>query len=109
MPWDAIKYVGSGLTLAAFVVAAIAWLLKSKSEEKERLIDLAKDDERAGLVRDALEFFSVDTAGLTKAQQYQLALEQIKERTQRFKIIAVVVCIIAVLGVAVAVDAITRP
>ena len=63
MPWDALKYVGSGLTLAAFVVAAIAWLLKSKSEEKERLIDLAKDDERAGLVRDALEFFSVDTAG----------------------------------------------
>src|ERR1022692_677762 len=80
MPWDAIKYVGLGLTLAAFVVAAIAWLLKSKSEEKERLIDLAKDEERAGLVRDALEFFSVDTAGLTKAQEYQLALEQIRAR-----------------------------
>src|ERR1022692_740143 len=108
MPWDAIKYVGLGLTLAAFVVAAIAWLLKSKSEEKERLIDLAKDDERAGLVRDALEFFSVDTAGLTKAQQYQLALEQIRARAQRFKIIAIVVCIIAALGAGIAAYAIVH-
>jgi HEAT repeat protein/Tfp pilus assembly protein PilF len=108
MPWEAIKYVGSGLTLAAFIIAAIAWLLKSKSEERERLINLANDDERAGLVRDALEFFSVDTAGLTKAQQYQLALEQIRERAQRFKIVAVVVCIIAVLGAAIAAYALAR-
>jgi len=109
MPWEAIKYVGSGLTLAAFVVAAIAWILKSKSEERERLIDLAKEDERADLVRDALEFFRVDASGLTKAQQYQLALEQIRERAHRFRIIAIVVCIIAVLGTAVALYALTRP
>src|SRR5450759_529274 len=109
MPWEAIKYVGSGLTLAAFIVAAIAWILKSKSEERERLIDLAKEDERAELVRDALEFFRVDTAGLTKAQQYQLALEQIRGRSQRFKIVAVVVCIVAVLGTAIAIYALTRP
>jgi len=95
--------------LAAFIVAAIAWILKSKSEERERLIDLAKEDERADLVRDALEFFSVDTAGLTKAQQYQLALEQIRARSQRFKIVAVIVCIIAVLGAVVAAYAISRP
>src|SRR5262245_8381475 len=108
MPWEAIKYVGSGLTLAAFVVAAIAWILKSKSEERERLIGLAKEDERAALVRDALEFFRVETAGLTKAQQYQLALEQIRARSQRFKIVALIVCIIAVLGAVVAAYAITR-
>lgn len=108
MPWEAIKYVGSGLTLAAFIVAAIAWLLKSKSEEKERLIDLAKEDERAGLVRDALEFFSVETAGLSKAQQYQLALEQIRARGQRFKLVTMVVCAVALVGGIVAVYAITR-
>ena len=108
MPWEAIKYVGSALTLAAFIIAAIAWIIKSKSEERERLIDLAKEDERADLVRDALEFFRVDTAGLTKAQQYQLALEQIRERAERFKIIAIVVCIIALLGTGVAIYALTR-
>jgi len=109
MPWDAIKYVGSGLTLAAFIVAAIAWVLKSRSEERAKLIDLAKEDERADLVRDALEFFRVDTAGLTQAQQYRLALEQIRQRAQRFKIIAMVVCVVALLGTVVAVYAITRP
>src|SRR5262245_16055989 len=108
MPWDAIKYVGSGLTLAAFIVAAIAWILKSKSEERARLIDLAKEDERADLVRNALEFFDVDTSGLTKAQQYQLALEQIRGRAQRFKILALVICFVAVVGAILAVYALNR-
>jgi hypothetical protein len=108
MPWDAIKYVGSGLTLVAFIVAVIAWVLKSKSEERAKLIDLAKEDERADLVRNALEFFQVDTAGLTKAQQYQLALEQIRGRAQRFKILALVICFVAVIGAVLAVYAIKR-
>jgi len=106
--WQAIQYVSSGFTLAAFVVAVIAWVSKSKSEERAKLIDLAKEDERAKLVQDALEFFHVETAGLTKAQQYQLAREQIRARAQRFKIVAVVVCIIALLGTVVAAYAITR-
>lgn len=96
--WQAIQYVGSGFTLAAFVVAVIAWIVKSKSEERERLIGSARETERADLVRDALEFFRIDTTGLTKAQQYQLALEQIRERARRFRIVAMVVCTIAVLG-----------
>jgi hypothetical protein len=102
MPWETIKLVTSGLTLAAFVAALIAWIIKSKSEERERLIGQAKEDERADLVRDALEFFRIDTGGLTKAQQYQLALEQVRARAQRFKLIAIVVCVIAVLGTVVA-------
>jgi hypothetical protein len=108
MPWDAIKYVGSGLTLAAFIIAVIAWILKTKSEERAKLIDLAKEDERADLVRNALEFFAVDTAGLTKTQQYQLALEQIRGRAQRFKILALVVCFVAVLGAMLAIYALKR-
>src|SRR5262245_34273945 len=109
MPWHVIQYVSSGFTLAAFVVAVIAWVLKSKSEAKGKLIGLAKEDERASLVRDALEFFHVETAGLSKAQQYQLALEQVRARAQRFKTVAVVVCILALLGTVVAIYAITRP
>ena len=106
--WQAIQYVGSGLTLAAFVVAVVAWVVKSKSEERERLIGSARESERADLVRDALEFFRVDTTGLTRAQQYQLALEQIRARAQRFRIVAIVVCTIAFLGVVVAIYAIVR-
>src|SRR6266496_5531143 len=106
--WQAIQYVGSGFTLAAFVVAVIAWVVKSRSEARERLIGSARETERAELVRDALEFFRVDTTGLTKAQQYQLALEQIRQRAQRFRIVAMVVCTIAVLGAGVAIYAILR-
>jgi hypothetical protein len=106
--WQAIQYVGSGLTLAAFVVAVVAWVVKSKSEERERLIGSAGERERADLVRDALEFFRVDTSGLTKTQQYQLALEQIRARAQRFRIVAIVVCTIAVLGAGIATYSIVR-
>lgn len=95
--WQSIQYVSSGLTLVAFIVAAAAAAYKSKSRERERLIQSAKDDQRAELVRNALEFFNVDTTGLSKDQKYELALAQIQARSKRYGQTTVVVCIVAVL------------
>jgi hypothetical protein len=107
--WQAIAYVSSGVSLAAFLAAAIAWVLKAKSEERERLIRTASESDRAPLVRDALEFFHVDAAGLTKQQQFQVALEQIRARGQRFRLIAAVICFLALLAAGLATLAIARP
>lgn len=104
--WEAIAQVSSGLTLAAFIAAVVASMYKSKIDERERLIRAAKLDQRADLVRDVLEFFHVDTSGLTKEQQFTIALEQIHARAQRFRVLTVLVGFLAVIGAATAVYAI---
>lgn len=95
--WESIQYVTTGLTLVAFGIAAAAWLYKSSFETKERLIQSASESQRADLVRQTLEFFDIKTDGLTKDQKFRLALEQIHARRERFRIAAIVICIIAVV------------
>jgi phage terminase Nu1 subunit (DNA packaging protein) len=106
--WEAIAYVSSGITLAAFIAAAISWIIKSKSEVNERLIRTAKESDRGELVRNALEFFHVETADLTKAQQFKISLEQIQARGQRFKITTAAICFLAVVAASVAAYAIRQ-
>lgn len=106
--WESIQYVTTGLTLVAFLVSVIAWVYKSKSEERERLIKTASEDKRADLVRSALEFFEVDTTGLTQEQKYELALAQIHARAQRFRTTAIVVCVLAVILAVVTAYAISQ-
>ena len=102
MPWAVIAYVSSGFTLAAFLAAIVAWVIKAKAEESGRLIRSALPQERADLVRNALEFFHVDTSRLTRDQQYKLALEQIQARAHRYRITAAAICFVALLAASVA-------
>ena len=106
--WEAIAYVSSGLTLTAFLAAVAAWIYKHQSEEKERLLRTAPQSKRAKLVEQALESFHVDTTGLTKEQQYNLAVQQIQARAQRFRWTATVVIIFVVIAATVAAYAIDR-
>jgi len=95
--WESIQYVTTGLTLVTFGIAVAAWVYKSKSEAKERLIKSAPELYRADLVRRTLEFFDIEADALTKEQRFRLALEQINARKERFKTTSVVVCIIALI------------
>lgn len=104
--WEAISYVSSGVSLVAFIVAVSVWVLKSRIESRERLIKQAPADDRSDLVKNALEFFHVEAAGLTKEHQYKIALEQIRARMQRFRIVSIVVCFIALVAGGVAIFAI---
>lgn len=104
--WEAIAYVSSGVTLTAFLAAVVAWSYKAKTEERERLIRAAKPEQRADLVRNALEFFHVDATRLNRDQQFALAIEQIHARAQRFKIAAAVICFLALVAAAIAAYAI---
>jgi hypothetical protein len=106
--WSAISYITSGLALVAVLAAVIAWSYKAKTEERERLIRSAKESERRELVKNALEFFNIDAANLTKEQQFRLALEQIHARGRRFTISAAVICLLAVVAVCITAYAIAQ-
>jgi peptidyl-prolyl cis-trans isomerase A (cyclophilin A) len=96
--WQAIQYVSSGFTFCAFIVAVIAAFLKRRSQDERERIELAPAEDRARLVSKTLEFFDVDTSGLTKQQQFDLAMKQINARVERFRVLAIVVVVIAFLG-----------
>ena len=98
MSWSAITYVSSGVTLAAFIVATIAWIAQRTLMQRERLIKAAPESARADLVARALEFFQVDTGNLTKAQQYDLAVRQIAERARRFRTVANIIVVLALVA-----------
>jgi tetratricopeptide (TPR) repeat protein len=106
--WKAIAYVSSGVTLIAFISAVVAWVYRNQILKTERIIRLAPEDARAGLVERALEFFSVDTSGLTRKQKYDLAIKQIHARAARFRTTATVVVIITFLAAGVTTFAIWR-
>jgi hypothetical protein len=98
MPWQAIQYVTSGFTLCAFIVAVIAWAYKKYSQEQRLRIESAQPEDRGALVSQTLEGFNVDTTKLTKEQQYDIVLKQIAMRIERFRIIASVVVVLAIIG-----------
>ena len=75
MPWEAIQYVTSGLTLVAFVAAVVAWIGKSAIRRQENLIKSAKLEDRGRLVEMALEGFQVSTSDLTGDQKFQLLMK----------------------------------
>lgn len=96
--WTAIKYVGSGLTLVAFLCALAAWLYRSYLLRRERLIKSVPEAKRAALVERTLVLFNIDTRKLTPEQQYNLALEQIRDRAKRFRVTAGVIVVIALIA-----------
>src|SRR5262245_32877012 len=96
--WDAIKLVSSGVTLAAFLGAVAYAAYRFQSRATERLIKAAPEKERGSLVQDALKHFRIDTTGLTKEQQYNLALEQIRAHASGLTVKIVAVCFIAVIA-----------
>jgi hypothetical protein len=101
--WDVIPSIKSPYTLAAFVAAVVATILWRLIDRQRRLIVSAPEKQRAELVRNALEFFQVDTKNLTRAQQYDLALHQIRQRARRFlavtfaSVFALLICAIVVM------------
>lgn len=102
--WQAIEHVTSGFTLCAFIVAVIASVIKARLAHRRELIESAPEEARADLVAKTLEFFDVDTSGLSRKQQYDIAIKQINDRMERFRNTAVVVVILAVTGAVVSVS-----
>lgn len=101
-----VPYISSGLGLAAFIITAAVWIYKHNVEERGNLIKTARPEDRAQLVQDALEFLHIETADLTKEQKYHIALEQIKNRSNRFRLGLIFATIVAILASTISLAAI---
>lgn len=101
-PFEAIQYVGTPLTLVAFVVAVLAWVYRSRLAERRKLIETAPAEDRAAMMEAAIRDFStIPLENLTKDQRYQLAIKLIDERRDRFRVTAIAAAVAAVALVVV--------
>lgn len=107
--WTSIQYVSTATALVAFIFAVGAAAYARYINRQARLIELASDDRRAELVSATLEFFHVDTAGLTREQRYNIAMEQIRARGSRFRVAMVILALIAMLSAALMAYALSKP
>src|SRR5713226_7054590 len=104
--WAALKYVGTGLSLLAFVVAAILFAYRARLKSRAEIIKSAPEKERLEAIATTAEFFRVDVSGLSRAQQQDIVLTQIHARARRDLLLAGVSLAVAILLAAIAVAAI---
>jgi hypothetical protein len=95
--WQALQYVGTGLSLVAFVVAAILLAYRARLTNRAEIINSAPEKERLQAIAATAEFFRVDVSGLSRPQQQDIVLKQIDARARRDLLLAVVTLIVAVL------------
>jgi hypothetical protein len=69
--WGALQYVGTGLSLVAFVVAAIFLAYRARLTQRAEIIRSAPEQQRLEAIATTAEFFRVDVSGLTRAQQQE--------------------------------------
>lgn len=103
--WAVIADISTWTTLVAFLAATAAWAFKAYSERNERLILNAETEHQAKLaekiISKTIEYIDdLEINTLTKEQRYNLALEQIHNRANRFKITSIVICFIAATSLA---------
>jgi len=106
--WQAISYIGTGLSLVAFLAASAVWIYRNKVKQTENLIKSAPSKDRGKLVEHWLEVFKIDPINLTKDQQYNLALIQIKNKAKRFYTTALIIVSIALVFLIITALAITK-
>jgi hypothetical protein len=107
--WQAIQYVGTGLSLVAFVVAAITFAYRARLKQRAKIILSAPAKERVDAIAATAEWFRVDVSGLSQARQQQIVLEQIRARTQRNLLVAGVTLFLAVILGVIAIISIVAP
>src|SRR5215468_11807153 len=101
--WGALQYVGTGLSLVAFAVAAILFAYRARLAHRAEIIKSAPEKERLEAIAITAEFFRVDVSSLTRAQQQEIALTQIQARSRRDLLLAGLSLGVAILLAAIAI------
>lgn len=103
--WNAVWAVSNIFTLIAFVAACVVVVQRRRLLQRQKLIQAAPEAERAGLIEAMLDRFSVSTEGLTRQQRYDLALELIYQRAERFRLGIIIGALVFVISAVLAVVA----
>jgi hypothetical protein len=97
--WETVKSISTPLALGAFVAACVVTIVRILAANRLKLIQSATAANKE-LVEKELEKFSVDTAGLTKEQKYDLLVKQLTERRLRLTTYLVALGAVAALCLA---------
>lgn len=96
-----IPQIGTAIGLIAFIVAIVFYYLRTQSGNDLEKIKSAKEDERANLLRDLSDKYSVPTDKISPDHQFKLLQDKLeldyRKRNQTFKFLAFVTVIVAVL------------
>jgi hypothetical protein len=101
--FEAIKLVGSGLSLVAFAIAAILYAYRARLNQRAKLIQSAAEGDRLEAIATTAEFFRVDVSGLSRVQKQEIVLAQIRLRSRRDSMLAIIAILVAVLLAMVAI------
>jgi hypothetical protein len=104
--FDAIQYVGGGLSLVAFVVAAVLSAYRARLHQQAEIIKSAPERDRLEAIATAAEFFRVDVSTLSSEQQEKIVLTEIETRARRDRLLILIAAAVAVLLAIVAIVAI---
>jgi hypothetical protein len=95
--WQAIKYVSSLASLVAFLAAAVVAIVVTQLRKKERLIRLAKGNERADLIKQAINDYGIPVDNIHPADVKELIFVQVKARLEQFRVTIRAILILAAL------------
>ncbi|UTV38083.1 hypothetical protein MYG64_07260 [Ensifer adhaerens] len=95
--WDAIAYVGGGLSLVAFIVAALqqAYSLKLRSTRKN--LTTVPERDRVKAMEIAEQYVHIDPNVLSQAKRYEIIKEQIRLKEQRQWQVTIIALVVAIL------------
>jgi hypothetical protein len=111
--WSSIQYVGTGLGLVAFIVAAlilaaVLYAYRARLGHRAEITNSAPIKERLAVIETTAELFGVDLAGQTSEQRQEIVLKQIERRARRELLFGGIALIIAILLAATSVNAIVQ-
>lgn len=81
----AIPYVTSGLTLVAFLAAAIAYVWRANLKSAEKRIESAPAEDRQQIIETIAEWIGVDLGDIPKNQRTAIVLKQLEIKGDRQK------------------------
>src|SRR3954468_16098203 len=81
--WTAIPYVGTGLSLVAFLAAVVLFAFRAKLKQRAEIIKSASAKDRVEAINATAEVFRVDLTSLNAKQKQEIILAQIKVRAHR--------------------------
>jgi len=96
--WDAIGHISTGLTLAAFLAAAGLSAYRSHLKTRANVLLGLPPEARANELARELNSFGIEAKGLTREQQFRLALEEFELRRARLRSITAVVMVLAIIS-----------
>ena len=92
-----VPSITGGLSLIAFVVAAISLAYRYRLKQRRALILTARPEDRLRVIQAEAEFFQIDTTNLGNAAKEQIILQQLRIRAERERMIFIFSIIVAFL------------